>query len=1103
VPSPFHLSCLGEPQLFDSAGEAIRFRTRKHFALLIRLALEPGRAFARDALTELLWPDVSPKRARHSLSQAVTVLRAKLGRENLLVRTASLGLRAGAVETDVAQLANGTDGTIRGRFLDGFEVPQSRPFDDWKDQWSAHLVPQVRDALTRHMDAARRIADFATVERHAQLLHDLDATSEEAVRGLMESRAWVGDRTNALKIFARYEALLAAELGAKPSADLVRMAHLLRDGRGALPRPAEPGQPPSPAHRRFEPEMLIGREREFGALYDAWLDVRRRNPRIMVVLGDPGIGKTTLCNSFAASCQMEGAVVARVQAYDAERELPFAVVSELVRQLVHQGAVAGADPEALSELTRICGEITTLLPGVPKPTQWAPELVPLRLADAFLKTLTAAAEDSPTIVVVDDVHAADHASAAILHTVARKVAAARILMILTGRPPELRMSGVPGALTSDANIQGFRSLELEPLVEGAIHEFVDRLVATSDKPHARPDLGRIVNASRGNPLAIELLTREWLEHGHDSLLHQLDAIDTQPPPSIGIPKAIRAVLEQEVVRLASEPRAALDLAAVLGPRLRDLSLYTAIDLKPGRAAEALTRLRDEGFLREVSGRLEFRNELARAHAYFSIVGPARQQLHRRVAELLSAGISDDGESNLEVAWHFIRGGASLQALAFALKGATASLKSGAHFEAERMLVALLEHPWPNDIRAEMSLLLAKALLAENKANDALALVAPVIDGVSSTIRGRAEAMRIRAAAEYQLNRGGGSSRTVFAAEALEAAKATEDPDLIARALLEYVRAAADSGDDERLLVARDELASLSKRGGDNLHVRYTDAYFRYLTYDLTGAAMALDEALKAYNGSASVAEIAMIQNSRGACLAQIGNADDSVTALRAALAIAERIGDDATASSVCANLCTTLLTVGRVAEALAFGKRSLSLGGQSTTQSNYLNAFVSLADAYTLLGDKAEVLKCLDLATEWMGSERSWRTTIEYWAESACIALTFGNHAVALSAVDAVERHLGKRTFCVPNPSTVEKLRTYKAALTLGFEAALPIADQAKVRFRPYSVTWFLNAVAAKAWIEKRFLGAYSEETEADLQLFDRMKLTGKKRILEAQGFLT
>jgi len=69
------------------------------------------------------------------------------------------------------------------------------------------------------------------------------------------------------------------------------------------------------------------------------------------VLGDPGVGKTTLTNAFVSTCQMEGAAIARAQAYDAERELPFAVLAELIKQLTLQRAIGGADPEALSELT--------------------------------------------------------------------------------------------------------------------------------------------------------------------------------------------------------------------------------------------------------------------------------------------------------------------------------------------------------------------------------------------------------------------------------------------------------------------------------------------------------------------------------------------------------------------------------------------------------------------------------------------------------------------------------------------------------------------------------------------------------------------------------
>ena len=104
-------------------------------------------------------------------------------------------------------------------------------------------------------------------------------------------------------------------------------------------------------------------------LYDGWIEVRQRRPRVIVVTGDPGIGKTTLANAFVSTCQMEGAVVARAQAYDAERELPFAVLAELVRQLALQRAIGSADPDALSELARIAPAVFAAFPGVP--SRWS------------------------------------------------------------------------------------------------------------------------------------------------------------------------------------------------------------------------------------------------------------------------------------------------------------------------------------------------------------------------------------------------------------------------------------------------------------------------------------------------------------------------------------------------------------------------------------------------------------------------------------------------------------------------------------------------------------------------------------------------------------
>src|ERR1043166_8178748 len=123
-----------------------------------------------------------------------------------------------------------------GPFLDGFELPAARPFEEWKDQFRARLAPRLRDCLVKQMDAARRIGDFATVERHAVRLQDLDPLAEEGIRGVMEARAWASDRSGALKAFARYEARLLEGLDAKPG-PVVRGVGGLAAGGAA---PAEP-----------------------------------------------------------------------------------------------------------------------------------------------------------------------------------------------------------------------------------------------------------------------------------------------------------------------------------------------------------------------------------------------------------------------------------------------------------------------------------------------------------------------------------------------------------------------------------------------------------------------------------------------------------------------------------------------------------------------------------------------------------------------------------------------------------------------------------------------------------------------------------------------
>jgi DNA-binding SARP family transcriptional activator/tetratricopeptide (TPR) repeat protein len=1097
----FRLHCLGAPALFTTAGEQVRFRTRKHLALLVRLATDPGKQFTRDYLSDLLWPDAEPKLANHSLAQGLSVIKAKVAREAVVIQRATVGLAAGWVDVDVNHVSTG-DATIDGPFLDGFEIPSARPFEDWKDEFRARLTPQIRDCLVRQMDAARRIGDFPTVERHASRLQDLDPLAEDGIRGIMEARAWASDRSGALKAFARYEAKLAEELDAKPGPELVRMADLLRDGRRTSSRAAIPGYPPERADRRFEPETLIGREREFSVLFDAWLEARRKLPRILVVTSDPGVGKTTLVNAFASTCQMDGAVVARAQAYDAERELPFAVLGELVRQLAAQRAIGGADPEALSELTRISSEILRAFPGVPKPVDWAPELMPLRIADAFLKTVTAAAVESPVMLVVDDIHAADNASTAILHSLARRLGDTRVLLVLSGRTSELRLSGAPWALTTDVSIGLMRSVELEVLSIEAATLLVGRLAASASR--SAPPVERIVRASGCNPLAIELLTREWAEHGAASLLRDLEALDTQPVPAIGIPRAIGAVFERQSRRLHPTIRATLDLAAVLGRRLNEVPLYAAIELAPGQAAEALSRLRDEGYLREISGDLEFRNELIRAQAYYAVAGTARQHLHRRVAELLAQlHTNHDKSILLEIAWHHLRGADVAHAVPFAIQGAEAVLSVGAPQEAEDILKTILELGQPLSNAKQIRLLLAKALVNQSKGDATLAAIEKLGPDSGLNTQQRAEVALFRAAAEFLVNRDRGSKYCEVAELALKAAEEAGDNGLIADALFECARAGTEEGIADLVHAAEASIERMEATADLTTQpmIIVTRAFCRLFLGDPRGTLTHLEHFLSNATRAPNAAQLSFAYSGIGIAQYFLGRFELALGAYSRALELVRQVGDEARLSILAANTCTVLMHLAKYEESIQYGELSVRCG-KASASSTLLISYVNLIDPYILTGQEDKALACIEEARRWLVPERRWKLRCTFLVETASFALIQQNVALALDLIAQLEALARGREDALPMPGPYWKLIAFRKAHIGRIDDAYGIVQSLANRWRETYVLHYLDMLATMSWLEYKESGQITAQTEKELQIFDVLGAKGKKALLTLQGFL-
>ena len=1096
-----HLLSLGVPLLLTDAGEQIRFRTRKHFALLIRLAVEGGRKFTRDYLMDLFWPDVPAARARHSLAQALTVVKEKVGREHLVVQRTSIALVPGVVDADVRRL-DSCEAEIRGPFLDGFEVPGAVQFEQWKDEWRARLMPRIRDCLVKQMDAGRRTGDFATVERHAQVLLDLDPLSEDAVRGLIEARAWVGDRTNALKAFGRFEARLAEELGAKPSADLVRIADLLREGRRRAPQPA--GQVSERCERRFEAETLIGREREFSQLYDAWLDVRRGAPRIVVLVGDPGVGKTTLTNAFVSTCQMEGAAIARAQAYDAERELPFAVLAELIKQLTLQRAIGGTDPEALSELTRVSPEIFSAFPGVPKPVEWAAEVIPLRLADGFLKAVEAGTEESPLVLVVDDIHAADNASAAILHIIARKLPHTRLLLILTARSNELRTVAAPSALASDSSIEAMRTLELEPFPATAAEQLVAALVTKAGGRVADVPVPRILLAGNGNPLALELLTKEWLAHGSSSLLSDLEALNTQPVANIGIPRAIGAVFDRQIRRLDAATRAALDLAAVLGRRLADLPLYEVVELSPAAAGEALSRLKEEGILREVQGGLEFRNELIRAQAYYAVAGPARQHLHRSVGEVLEGREPSEAQPPaLEIAWHFLRGGAPDRAGTSAIKGAERAIDTGALIEAQQILEVVLREQGTEHATQPLLLLLAKALVGQSRAESAASVLTRLSREAHLSKPARALTTRMQATVEYLMNQEPGSGYCEAADRALEAARDTGDLELIGSALFECARSGVNAGNEARVITVSSQTEhAISQLGVDVPPILwYTKAYCDFFFFELASAATELESAINGLNARQDPVGLSLAYTGYGTCKSGLCEFDAACDAYDRALRLSTRIGDDLKSAIITSNLCVAKLHQGDFASAVTLGERAVAIASNALAPRS-VAIHLNLASARLMSGDREGAQRAVAGAERAIKTERSWTTNMEFLLGYSCFALETGDVTLALQLTESAERLAWGKERAVPNAGLFDKLRVHRLVHTSGPDSARSLVIECQQKYRSRHPFYYLDLLACDAWLDRLLLGRYTTENESALALFETLGARGLRAILIAQGIL-
>lgn len=581
------LRLLGPPAVtIDGAEAPAELLWRKHLALFVYLHCLGRRGATRATLLDLLWGEKPEAAARHSLNEALRVIRRSLGDGAIQTDGDQVRLTA-AVESDLQRVAgllareewSAAAAEIGGEFLEGFEVPGAAPFGDWVLAMRTEWRRRGADLLSREGEEHLQRGDAGGAAGLGDRAARLDPQSEAAVEVAIRAHALRGDRAAALAAFDRYS-VLQGELGVAAASRLVRLADRVRSSR---PEPVTPNGRPLDRTRRAP---LVGREPELQLLATAWAEARGGRAVVGIIRGDPGTGRSRLLDELAERARLEGATVLSLRAVPADRGDRFGGLRSLAAGgLLRAPALAAAPAEALGVLAAALPAWAERFPGAK-----ASEAITFR--QAVVELLRATLDEAPVVLAVDDAQWLDDDSLEALLALPRDLASSRLLLAMTAlrAPSPAPLDAAAAALGRD--VQGC-SVPVGPLPLSALGRLVEEAFPDYP-PEATARLARRVAVdSAGLPLlAVELV------HAIAGGLELRDAGTPWPEAARTLDQTMPGSLPDNVVaairlgfrRLSEPAQRVLAALAVLDEREPASRLEIAAGLESPALEDALDEL---------------------------------------------------------------------------------------------------------------------------------------------------------------------------------------------------------------------------------------------------------------------------------------------------------------------------------------------------------------------------------------------------------------------------------------------------------------------------------------------------------------------------------
>ncbi|MFW6195357.1 MAG: ATP-binding protein, partial [Chloroflexota bacterium] len=456
---------------------------------------------------------------------------------------------------------------------------------------------------------------------------------------------------------------------------------------------------------------LVGRENEMAVLTSALEEARGGQGSIVMLAGEPGIGKTRLCEETVAAADDRGMLTLWGRCYEGGGAPPYWPWAQAIRSYVRSvdagrlkrelGSGAGAVGEVVPELREA-------IPGLSLPPPLEdPESARFRLFDSIASFLQTASHSQPLLIVLDDLHWSDRQTLLLLEFVARELAGSRIMLVGAYRDIEVSrrhpLAMTLGELTRERH---FERVPLRGLGETDVARFLE---LTSGAPPPQALVRAVYAQTEGNPLFMVEIIRDLAQSGELTE----SRVRNRSTRAVRVPESVRDVIGRRLSRLSDDCIEALIEAAVMGRQFRlpvllklvsDASESTLLDLlDEAVAARVIEELPSEAGLYQFTHSLiqdTLRSEVSRNRAV---------RTHARIAQALEEHYGEGAEAHAaELAEHYAEAESMLgssHVVKYAYQAGLRALRNYAYDDAMRHFERALESLEPGPMSHEHALVL--------------------------------------------------------------------------------------------------------------------------------------------------------------------------------------------------------------------------------------------------------------------------------------------------------------------------------------------------------------------------------------------------------------